>query len=72
MEEFGFAFISNPLSNETDGSDFLDLLQRLGTVYYFIKSVPAAQTNKERRARKRKISIVVPDIRKLLKATVGW
>ena len=33
VEEPALAFTSNPLSNETDGSDFLDLLRRLSTVY---------------------------------------
>jgi len=54
VEEFSITFTNNPLTEETEGDNLLGLLGQLGSVYDLIKSVPSAQTKKEKGPGKRK------------------
>ncbi|KAF8436137.1 hypothetical protein BGX38DRAFT_1274619 [Terfezia claveryi] len=72
VDEFAVEFIKNPLAKETEGDNLVELLEHLGSIYNLIKSVPAAQTKKEQRARKTKIGLVVPEIRMHLKVAMRW
>jgi len=72
VDEFAVEFIKNPLAKETEGDNLVELLEHLGSIYNLVKSVPAAQTKEEKRARKTKIGLVVPEIRMHLKVAMRW
>jgi len=72
VDEFAVEFIKNPLAKETEGDNLVELLEHLGSIYNLVKSVPAAQTKKEKRARKTEICLVVPEIRMHLKVAMRW